>query len=276
MNTIDFTKQGGFPFDQDTLSFLQDSILTAAKAASFGGTLYVLTGCEEAGGNVANGFVVINGEILPFVGGAVQAKVVIVELTEDLLYESGDVYPSIKKRHATFGDDGVTNLLWTDFKRNTSEGVLARLERLERISAPFLPVLDANGVEQRGGMVLWKKPAILIPAGWQEVVDWRGRLPMGYDPADAAFDTVGETGGSKQHYLTTAQLPEHDHSVGSYNKILRTSIAGQNTTPQVDSSGSGTEPDLINTQSLAKVGSNLPFSLLNPYRVVMFIEYTGN
>ena len=268
MNTIDFTKQGGFPLDQDVLGFLQESSLTAAKTASLGGSAYVLSGCEQAGNNIANGIVVINGEILPFAGGATQEKVVVIEQTEDMNYEDGSVYPSIKTRYATFGDDGVTGLLWAGFKRNTTEGVLARLDRLERIAAPF---------SGSGGMVLWKKPAIDIPVGWQEVVDWRGRLPMGYDPTQNEFNEVGKAGGDKQRTLTTLNLPAHDHSNGNFNGLLRKSAPGSGTTVSgPDSSGAGTEPDAVTMGTLAKVGSDQPFSLLNPYRVVMFIEYIGD
>lgn len=284
MNTIDFTKQGGFPFDQDVLGFLQNSILAAAGTASLGGQTYILSGCEKIGGNIANGIVVINGEIMPFAGGAEQAKVVIIEQTENMNYEDGSVYPSIKTRFATFGDDGVTNLQWSSFKRNTPEGVLARLERLERIAAPFLEVTAADGTKHRGGMVLWKKPAILIPAGWQEVVDWRGRLPMGWNPDDPAFDEVGEIGGSKQHQLTVAQLPEHDHTMSEAGEHqheyqrFEYSSSGDNQSAHARWQGVSTAYTSkagAHKHDIGKTGQNQPFSLLNPYRIVMFIEYTG-
>lgn len=260
MNTIDFTQTGGFPFDQGTLAFLQDSIYNAAKTANLGGPLCILSGCVQSGGNVSDGVVVINGEILPFQGGAIDTKVIVVETTTDLLYEDNVSRPVKKVRYATFGDDGIQNNPWTDFKRNTTEGVLARLERLERIAAPFLPV----GAGERGGMVLWKKPANLIPAGWAEVVDWRRRLAMGYDPDDPDFDTVGEAGGGETATLVKANMPSDltveipvastDSGTGAFDE---------------GSTGGG-------TRSINLGGSSQPFSILNPFRIAIFIEYIGS
>ena len=42
-----------------------------------------------------------------------------------------------------------------------------------------------------------------------------GRTIVGVDSSDTDFDTVRETGGSKTHTLTEAELPTHRHQVGS-------------------------------------------------------------
>lgn len=39
----------------------------------------------------------------------------------------------------------------------------------------------------------------------------KGRVPVGRDSADTAFDVLGETGGAKTHTLTTAEMPSHTH-----------------------------------------------------------------
>lgn len=54
------------------------------------------------------------------------------------------------------------------------------------------------------------------------VPNLQGRIPVGKD-ATVEFDALGETGGSKTHTLTTANLPSHQHGVGT---ILPNTIAG--------------------------------------------------
>ena len=39
-----------------------------------------------------------------------------------------------------------------------------------------------------------------------------GNVPVGYNSADAKFDTVGKTGGEKTHKLTPTEMPSHGHS----------------------------------------------------------------
>lgn len=41
--------------------------------------------------------------------------------------------------------------------------------------------------------------------------DFRGRVPVGLDSSDTDFDTLGETGGEKEHLLTVTEMPSHQH-----------------------------------------------------------------
>ncbi|MBN2542541.1 tail fiber protein [bacterium] len=41
--------------------------------------------------------------------------------------------------------------------------------------------------------------------------DLRGRIPVGKSTSDSEFDNLGETGGEKDHTLTIAEMPSHDH-----------------------------------------------------------------
>lgn len=259
MKKIDFTQPDGFPFDQSILDFLQDEAILASQSASLAGPLAVMSGCVVAGSNAGNGLVFMNNELLAFVGGAIQPNVVIVETVSTLNYiDTGAPKGVVKARYATFGNDGTNVNLWSDFKKNTSEGVLARLDRLERIAAPFMPMVDGTGTQVlNGGMLLWKKAANLVPAGWAEVVDWRGRLPMGYDPTDTDFNTVHDSfGGSKTRTLGATNMPSGVRvggSVTTFRETIDTGNAVKDTTP----------------------GAGQSFSLLNPFRIVMFIEYIG-
>lgn len=61
-----------------------------------------------------------------------------------------------------------------------------------------------------------------------------GRVPVGIDAAQTEFDTIGETGGSKTHTLTTAEMPSHSHG-GSASAPYTTAAGGTR-------SGSGIPP----------------------------------
>ncbi len=143
------------------------------------------------------------------------------------------------------------------------QAILDRLAILEAIAAPFLP--SAFGA--RGGMVLWRKPAGEIPAGWQEVVDWRGRLPIGYDPDDVEFNAIGtKTGGSKTHANTLEELAPHVHVYRKANSARPGSGTANNAYEDTNT---------VVDKNTSSAGGGQPYSIMNPYRTVMFIEYIG-
>lgn len=43
----------------------------------------------------------------------------------------------------------------------------------------------------------------------------KGKVPVGLNGNDTAFDTLGETGGEKTHTLTVQEMPEHSHSLNT-------------------------------------------------------------
>ena len=43
-----------------------------------------------------------------------------------------------------------------------------------------------------------------------------GRVPVGLDSGQSEFDSLGETGGSKTHTLTTAEMPSHTHTQNAH------------------------------------------------------------
>jgi hypothetical protein len=263
MNKIDFTQPGGFPLDQQTLDLMQDNTKLAATAALLGGNLCILKGCAVVGGDVSSGVVVINGEVLPFVAGVLSEKVIIVETSNDLVYEDGSTKASEKIRYAQFGDG---DYLWADFKRNDpTNGLLARVSKLEMILKPLLPY-TVDGDTIHGCRLEWNRPAIEIPAGWvaDDSVEVQGRMPVGYKEGDAQFGEIGGTGGAKTHTLTEDELPEIDIDVpqgDSYNGAGAGGRAGR---------GADNPNNIV-----ISIGGGQAHSILNPYRVVQYIIFVG-
>ncbi len=271
MNTINFNQVGGFPMTTNILGKLQTAFSLFNALGNIVGELTIISGCEVAGDNVSNGVVYINGEVLEFRSGVAQTKVIVKEDTENLTFQNGNSYPSIKTRYATFGT-GVDAINWADFKRGfptkdilgalfskvsteTLNAVLLRIDKLEKKNSVF---------QAGGGMVLWNKPANLIPDGWAEVADWRGRMPIGWNPADADFDTVGETGGSK---TAVVSVPISGYGVGGESggtpsgQLLVSSGAAEN----------GEFLESVKKASSTPAGASV--NHMNPFRVVLFIEY---
>jgi len=260
MNRYDFTQPGGFPFDQGVMEFIQDCINTAASTAALSGSLAILSGCTVAGGSVTDGVVVINGEILPFVGGVISAKVIIQQTSTAIAYQDGTPRTVKYERKAKFGDDGVTNYLWANFKRNTAEGILARLDRVEGLLRPFTTI---------GGMIWWRGSIATIPAGFREVVEMRGKFPMAAKaPVDGVrpvnFD-IGNEGGSETHTLTPEEIPEFEISIPTtgYADIhgAADKLVGHSDTPNA--------PDITIT---VNAGGGQPHTIMNPYLVGCWIE----
>jgi hypothetical protein len=261
MNKYDLTQSGGFPLDQGVLNFLQECIKTASVSAALAGPLAILSGCVVTGNYMEAGFVSINGEILPFSPGVVSAKIVIEEVSTPVIFQDGT--PKVVKfvRTARFGDDGTDNYPYLLFKRNTAEGLIKRIERLELLSAPLI---------SGGSMMFWNKPFIQIPAGWREVENWRGRMPIGVNPDDLEFSgDPGKLGGSKTHTNTIDEMAPHSHTYADNQSTEGIDFGSGSTRGSKTQSAEATRTTNI-AGGLAGVAQ--PYNIMNPYRTVYFIE----
>lgn len=276
MNRIDFNQVGGFPFTTNILNKLQTAFSLFNALGNIVGDLTIISGCEVVGTNVADGVVYINGEVLEFRGGLAQTKVILKEDTESLLFETQNSYPIIKTRYVTFGT-GITAINWAEFKRGFQTKLL--LEALSNkvdntaiqiINNKITELEKKNAVFQfGGGMVLWNKPASQIPPGWSEVVNWRGRMPVGFDGTDTDFNLMGKVGGAKNSVLNIA-IPATGYSIGANTS------GGESGRLIVSTGANEIDEDLESVKKVANTPSiNATVSHMNPYRVVMFIEYIG-
>lgn len=263
MNNSVFITAGGYPLKSERLEELEETFTPFNSFGSLAGNLSIISGCESSGTTpvtVANGFVYIDGELYEFRGGYAtpESTVIIVEEERQKAFKNGQINTVYIVRYATFGVS-ENSWLWSEFKRPANTvNITERLLAIEKKVAVF---------QAGGGMVLWNKPANQIPDGWQEVVNWRGRIPVGLDTTQAEFNTIGKTGGAKNKTLSIAEMPAHSHDV---------TVHGSD-----DGNGwgriQGGSPEQTGTNSVdvQSKGGGQQFSLLNPYRVVLFIEYVG-
>lgn len=315
MNTIITGYTGGMPVNENTFKTLQATsyeVLTAFighMGIDINATgKYILYGCEVVGSNITKGMLYIDYEVVYFEGAVGNASTKIGVSTAETAgyYKNGTPRTLTRTTTAIVSPTGtplsgftripkVQDLVnqataWNDITNKPAvvidpanltltppeKTILERIAKLERQNAVFIA---------GGGMVLWNKPANEIPADWQEVVNWKGRMPVGVNdqlnavgqfvdpefapypnPADSNSLTVaGRTGGKKTHQLTKAELP-------NYNLERGVGEETPNGGPEhIWSSGPGNS----HTQIINSGGGDQPHPILNPFRTVYFIEYIG-
>ena len=263
MNIIDFNQVGGFPMTTNILGRMQTAFSIFNSLGNIVGDKTIISGCTVNGSETSPGVVFVNGEIFEFRGGATQSKVIIREDVEMLLYQNNNAYPSIKTRYIQFGT-GVHAMDWADFKRgfptSNMDALVQRITALEaRPTVGNIPV---------GLIALWGRSAELIPEGWAEYSPLRGRVAVGLNPDDLDYAAIGNFGGAKNKTLDINEIPEHSHDYNKYRLDQEVSTSGDG----VRSINKNNIDDSFETN---KAGGGQSFSIMNPYRVVQYIQYVG-
>ncbi|OHT45013.1 fibronectin type III domain-containing protein [Flavobacterium tructae] len=134
---------------------------------------------------------------------------------------------------------------------------VAKLEEKKPVESPI----------PKGMIAIWGRPAAEIPEGWQEYAPLRGRMPVGFDLTQSEFNRIEKQSGEKNKTLLIEEMPPHSHGLP---------IDGGGTTDMPTLSGSRNNDEKISdVYKTGPSGEGKAFSLLNPYSVVHFIEYTG-
>ena len=109
MNRLDLTQTGGFPLETDKLDFMQDSYTLLQNLATSIGAAFpcIVSGCVVTGGDVSAGIMIIEGEVVNFLGGPLDTNVKIIETVTNETYEDGNSKPVYVIRAAQFSLTGT-------------------------------------------------------------------------------------------------------------------------------------------------------------------------
>ena len=83
-----------------------------------------------------------------------------------------------------------------------------------------------------------------------------GMFPVGYNPNDTSFDSIGEKGGEKEHILTTNEMPAHTHTQNAHSHIQQIETGNGGIVPLVTkNTGGSTSSDCRANQEQWKAGT---------------------
>lgn len=103
------------------------------------------------------------------------------------------------------------------------------------------------------------------------VIDMRGRVPVGLDPSQSEFDTLGEAVGEKAHTLTADEMPSHSHGSGANSDGFAAHATGGGGYDAVfAASGSG---EAFFYRAPSSAGGGQAHNNLPPERVVRYAIY---
>ncbi len=276
MNNINFDQLGGFPFETETLLETQKAYSIFNAYGELAGNKVIVKGCELVGNTVANGFIYVDGELLEFRGGQTQTDIIIKQDVVEVEFETKEIKPTYYERYAMFGS-GLNSIPWADFKR-------------------AYPLSSALFV---GKITMYVGNIEDIPWGWHlangqnGTTDMNNSFPIQYNPANPDYDTMGKTGGLDEVTLTKGNLP-------SYNLSFNLdTVAEQVPSKYIGDDGDGfpdghtdrisvgnessyardTEvlniPELDVVGTISSGGSNTPLENRPAFKVVGFIQFTG-
>lgn len=253
---IDLTNLGGFPLEQDTLKFMQESYDAGFQAvAKLCGNKTILSGVVVSGSVVSDGWISYNSELIPFLGGALGAQVVISETADAVTFEDANVRDTYFIKTAACGAVGV--FPFSDLVPLLSLQNIWRPGNIKEhyCDAAYIAAnFDGSGYgtnAERGWRILSKA----IPGT-------SGKTFVNIDFDDPAFNEVGKTGGEKAHQLSVSELAKHKASVTLYKRSANGNDGN-------NSLLSSTPTGFPITFQSAEMGGDVPHNNMQPYYVIL-------
>lgn len=155
-----------------------------------------------------------------------------------------------------FLDDIGLSYFWDKIKTyvdNKTVSVSVDLNLLYPIGRGFIDFTDTDYSNWLG--FTWERELI-------------GVSPVGLNPDDEDFNTIGKKGGEKTHTLTISEMPSHRHTTKEALCTRTTTDAGNNTVlrdPNRSNAGS-----ITSTGYVSYVGNGTAHNNMHPYQVVAY------
>lgn len=126
--SLNLSQLGGLDFTQDLLAYLQDAFQNSLDAvASIAGDYVILSGVVLGGGSYTDGWVAINGEILPFQGGLSNTQIVIQETVAQEHFSGDgtnkDVYTTRIAKLGSTGGTPIANFVRLDSLKSLTQNM---------------------------------------------------------------------------------------------------------------------------------------------------------
>ncbi|MFV0397930.1 MAG: tail fiber protein [Bacteroidales bacterium] len=232
MNRINFTAKESFPLSSDTMDLMQQMITLNAAIAQLGGVNYILSGCDDDGSTVSPGIIVINGELLPFEGGAKKAKITIAQTTKTLTAFGVEYPEAYVYRMAKFADAGEHT--WADFVQVLSNKELETKINNLKVEEPGFVKMWSGRVDRIPTDYRLCTGEILLKADYPQLAyalgketeesfalpDLRRRFVAGYDSElFSEYNYMWATGGEEKVTLTIDEMPNHSHDIKFIDEI---------------------------------------------------------
>ncbi|PTT43716.1 hypothetical protein DBR28_00050 [Chryseobacterium sp. HMWF028] len=249
MKRFNFNQTGGLKLVTETLSGLQDAYSIYSGALKMAGDKAILSGCEELGGTVTNGFVIINGELLEFKGAVKQDTVIIKEEIDTIQFEDGTLKPFETYRYVTFGYSTAA-ISWDSFKRVPPLNELpAQLTALNNKIDSFINVI---GFLRKGEIYIGDVNGKAI--GWE------------FNGSDYKVKLINNTGGGSSGgddlYQVTFNTPLEDANYRVFTAVRYTGNYVSNNDVIVTSSNLTSTGFQISVRELSMDTQNITFEYI--------------
>jgi microcystin-dependent protein len=231
---LDFSKAGGFPLTQKTMSFVQNSYNKVLEALARSiGNYVIISGVTEISPNVfTNGWITYDNKIVPFAGGNELNFIKLVQTNGSEIFNNGNIYQVSIEYTAVF--DGAGGAVFNSFQRLSLTELKTMIDNTYTLAANAYNLALSVSVSAvpAGIITMWSGLIDDIPVGWglcdgqSGRPDLRGRFIVGYDIGDTDYNIIGNVGGSKSHTLTTSEMPPHNHTISSDGSHSHTLAGG--------------------------------------------------